>query len=190
MLPDIGGLEVIRILRSSPEFSAIPIIVVSAKMEEGKLAIHGDFTDINWLAKPIDEARLLSAVAQSYSQTVGHKPRVLHIEDDVDLHQVVCAMIGLNFELQQAATLGDARILLGKNPYDLIILDLKLPDGSGWHLLQEIRKQQPLARIVVLTGNDTSPEEAESVDAVLLKSRVSPQELLAALSSQIKSGYN
>jgi len=64
-------------------------------------------------------------------------------------------------------------------------MDLTLPDGSGWHLLPEIRKQQPLARVVILSGADTTPEEARKVDAVLVKSQVSPEGLLVALNRSI-----
>ncbi len=187
MLPDISGLEIIRLIRTQPETETLPIVVVSAKMEEGKLSINGDFSDICWLSKPIDESLLLSTINNSYSEASGRPLRVLHVEDNVDLHHVVCAIVGKNFNVELATTLHDARSLINQNQYDLLIMDLDLPDGSGWHLLPEIRKQQPRARVVILSGTDTSPEEARKVDAVLLKSQVSPQELLAALGSSIQS---
>jgi DNA-binding response OmpR family regulator len=189
LLPDISGLEIIRKVRTEADSADIPIIVVSAKMEEGKLAINGDFEDINWLAKPIDEARLLSTISDSYLGSSGHRPRVLHIEDDVDLHHVISAMIGERFDIELATTLSEARILLNQNHYDLLIMDLTLPDGSGWHLLPQIHQQQPLARIVILSGTDTSAEDARKVDAVLVKSQVSPSELLNALKRSIRSAH-
>jgi PAS domain S-box-containing protein len=186
MLPDISGLEIICKIRAQPETAEIPIIVVSAKMEEGKLAINGDFTDIDWLAKPIDESRLLSTISKSLFEAGGHRPRVLHVEDDADLHHVISAMMGDRFNIELATTLSEARTLLAQNHYDLLIMDLTLPDGSGWHLLPQIRKQQPLARVVILSGADTTPEEARKVDAVLVKSQVSPEGLLAALNRSIQ----
>ena len=186
MLPDISGLEIIRTMRSQPETTSIPIIVVSAKMEEGKLAINGDFDNINWLAKPIDESRLLSLVSDSYLGSLGHRPRVLHIEDDIDLHHVISAMLGDGFDIELATTLSEAHTMLSQRHYDLLIMDLTLPDGSGWHLLPQIRVQQPLARVVILSGSDTSADDARKVDAVLIKSQVSPAELLATLKSSIR----
>lgn len=185
MLPDISGLEIIRHIRSQTDTADMPIIVVSAKMEEGKLAINGDFSDINWLAKPINETLLLSSVNKSYTEANGRRPRVLHIEDDIDLHHVIHEMIREHFDVELASSLSQARTLLRQNHYDLLIMDLELPDGSGWHLLPEIRKLQPLARIVILSGKNTSPEEARKVDAVLLKSLVSPADLLSALNNKI-----
>ena len=60
-------------------------------------------------------------------------------------------------------------------------------DGSGWDALPDIRARQPEARIVILSGADTTAEEARRVEAVLLKSQVSPKELIDALGSRIRS---
>jgi DNA-binding response OmpR family regulator len=185
MLPDISGLEIIRSMRAQPETAHTPIIVVSAKMEDGKLAINGDFSDIDWLAKPINETRLLAALSHSRTTAKGHRLRVLHIEDDVDLQQVVSAMILKDYDIEIAGTLQEAQTLLSQKHYDLLIMDLTLPDGSGWQLLPQIRAQQPLAKIIILSGKNTSAEEARMVDAVLVKSQVSPEGLLASLSKCI-----
>lgn len=194
MLPDISGLEIIRQLRQQPQTEALPIVVVSAKMEEGRLAINGDFSAIDWLAKPIDEHRLLAVVDrlvyQDPNQDDGLHPRVLHVEDDDDLYQVVRAMVGERFDFEQAKTLREARARVALERFDVVILDIGLPDGSGWDLLPEIRARQPDARVVILSGTDTTAEEARRVEAVLLKSQVSPRELIDALRNRIRSFKN
>ena len=187
MLPDISGLEIIRRLRQRPETAELPIVVVSAKMEEGRLALNGDFSAIEWLAKPIDEQRLLNVVERLLSTVSAGHPRVLHIEDDADLHEVVRAMAGQRFDFELATTLGEARARLSLERFDVVILDIGLPDGSGWDLLAEIRARQPQARVVILSGAYTSPDEARKVEAVLLKSQVSPRKLLEALDRCIRS---
>lgn len=187
MLPDIGGLEIIRQVRQQPETADLPIVVVSAKVEEGRLAINGDFSSIDWQAKPIDETRLLSMLERQLpSATSERRLRVLHVEDDTDLHQVVRAMVGGRFDFEQAATLGEARARLALEPFDVMILDLSLPDGSGWDLLPEIRARQPEARVVILSGTDMTPDETRKVEAVLLKSQASPRELLDTLNARIQ----
>ena len=185
MLPDLSGFEVIKKLRSQTNTRALPIIVVSAKIEEGKLALNYDPGKINWLSKPIDEAQLVSAVESQLINIPIH--RVLHIEDDADLHQVIRAMAGDRFQFSHAKTLHESRLQLVKIHFDLIILDINLPDGSAWKLLPEIRACQPNARIVILSGTDTTPEEALKVEAVLLKSQVSAHTLLEALKVHIKT---
>ena len=185
MLPDISGLEIIRRVRQQPHTADLPIIVVSAKMEEGRLAINGDFSNIEWLAKPIDERRLLKTTDVLLDKSTGTRPRVLHVEDDADLHQVIRAMVGGRFDFELATSLHEARQRVALERFDVVILDIGLPDGSGWDLLPEIRARQPEARILILSGTDMTTEEARKVEAVLLKSQVSPRDLLEALGTRI-----
>ncbi|WP_116473274.1 PAS domain S-box protein [Zobellella maritima] len=178
MLPDIGGLDIIRRLKHTPTTAEIPVIVVSAKMEEGRLSLNGQHTDIDWLAKPIDEHRLIEAVDRLIPAQTDTRLRILHIEDDRDLHQVIHAMAGSRFTFRLATSLSQASRRLAMESFDVVILDLGLPDGSGWELLPEIRRRQPGARVVVLSGDQPSPQAAGQVEAVLLKSRISPQQLI------------
>ena len=187
MLPDISGLEIIRQVRQCPETADLPIVIVSAKMEEGRLAINGDFSAIDWLAKPFDEHRLLAVVQGLLTQAGAANPRVLHVEDDDDLYQVVRSMVGGRFDFERATTLREALARVSRERFDVVILDIDLPDGSGWDLLPDIRAHQPEARIVILSGAETTAEEARRVEAVLLKSQVSPKELIDALGSRIRS---
>lgn len=185
MLPDVSGLEIIRRVRQQPHTAALPIFVVSAKMEEGRLAINGDFSGIEWLAKPVDEARMLERIENWLGTSLSGNPRVLHVEDDADLHQVIRNMAGERFDIDLARSVREARDRVALELFDVVILDLGLPDGSGWDLLPDIRKHQPEARVLILSGTDMTAEEAQKVEGVLLKSRVSAHELLEALGSRI-----
>lgn len=187
MLPGISGLEVIRQMRQNPQTADLPIVVVSAKMEEGRLAINGDFSGIDWLSKPVHQNHLLSVVERQLALSIESEPRVLHVEDDADLHQVICTMVGKRFDFELATTLEDARARLMLERFDVVILDLGLPDGSGWDLLPIIRTQQPKARVIILSGTEMTTDEAHKVEAVLLKSKVSPRELLDAIGVRIQS---
>jgi PAS domain S-box-containing protein len=186
MLPDISGLEIIHRARQQPETASLPIVVISAKMEEGRLAINGDFAGIDWLSKPINEARMLDMLDGQLSRLSSARPRILHVEDDADLHQVVKAMVIERFDFELATSLREALARVKQEHFDVVILDLGLPDGSGWDLLPEIRARQPDTRVVVLSGVVMTPEEALRVEAVLLKSQISPHDLLDALSSRIQ----
>ncbi|MBK5969109.1 MULTISPECIES: PAS domain S-box protein [Thiorhodovibrio] len=185
-LPGIHGLEVIRQVRQNPRTAELPIIVISASVAEGKLAIDGDLSFVEWLPKPLDDQRLVSVLAQALpDDRVGH-PRILHIEDDLDLHQVVKIMVGHRYQFDHAATLAEARALLAGMEYDLAILDLNLPDGSGWELLPLIRRQSSRPQILILSSMEVSRNEAEQVEAVLLKSQITPTTLLNALGGRIR----
>ncbi|GAA3530407.1 PAS domain S-box protein [Zobellella aerophila] len=187
MLPDIGGLDIIHRLKNSPATANIPVIVVSAKMEEGRLSLNGHYTDIDWLAKPIDEHRLIEAVDRLIPEQPDAQLRILHVEDDRDLHQVIHAMAGARFTFRLATSLSQARRRLAMESFDVVILDLGLPDGSGWELLPEIRQRQPRARVVILSGDQPNPLAARQVEAVLLKSQISPHQLVESIRHRIHS---
>ncbi|MDD5388604.1 MAG: response regulator [Gallionellaceae bacterium] len=180
-LPDTGGVEIIRKLRASPATRNLPIIVLSAYVEEGQLALAGELNTVDWLAKPFDEARLLRAVRQALRGDAAGKPRVLHVEDDVDLRQVVSTLGGEIAEFVPARNLAEARERLREGRYSVVMLDLELPDGSGWELMSALRAVTPMPRVIILSGSEAAPDQVEAVAAALVKSRISNDELLQTL---------
>ena len=187
MLPDSDGVDIIRLLRQQPDTADIPIVVVSARMEAGRLAINGDTTNIDWLAKPIDQQQLIGIVQQQLSDQCEHHPRILHIEDDNDLHEVVCAMAGDHFSFEAAHTIQEARTRLQQSSFDVVLLDIGLPDGSGWGLVADIRACQPNAKLVILSGSDMTLQQHRQVEAVLLKSRLTKETLINGINARIQS---
>jgi len=181
LLPDQNGISIIRQLRANPATVNLPIIVVSAKVEEGRLAINGDFSAIDWLGKPIDEARLVAAISQALPRDPARKARVLHVEDDADLHRIV-SMIGQDVaDFDVAHSLAEARAMLPQGRYSLVVLDLGLPDGSGWELLPQLRALDPPPQVIILSASELNAAQARQVEAALVKSRTSNQELLDIL---------
>ncbi|MFC3854044.1 response regulator [Salinispirillum marinum] len=186
MLPDISGLEIITKLRRQTVTRDLPIVVVSAKVEQGKLALVGDVSHLDWLSKPIDQTHLIDVIQRQLDTTREHHARILHIEDNKDLHDVICAMAGEQFDIQLAQTLAEAYHRLQQDFFDVILLDLGLPDGSGWDLLPDIRTSQPEAKIVILSGDELSAQERENVEVVLLKSRLTPELLIEGISDRVQ----
>ena len=183
MLPDISGLDIIRRVRKHAKIADIPIVVVSAKMEQGRLSLNGEVGNIEWLAKPIEHERLMSLVKR---QLLDHEhPKILHIEDDADLHTIVSAMVTEHMTLDHAPSLETARSLLRQHTYDAVLLDIGLPDGSGWDLIPAIKSEQPDAAIIVLTGEEVSHEKLDSVEAVLMKTRLTTEKLIEVIQSRI-----
>lgn len=80
--------------------------------------------------------------------------KILLLEDDVTLGSGIrLALQGPAVEIQLCRTLAEARNALAQNNYDLLILDVNLPDGSGLALLEEVRKTGNLP-VILLTAND------------------------------------
>ncbi|MCP4636193.1 MAG: EAL domain-containing protein [Methyloversatilis sp.] len=82
--------------------------------------------------------------------------RVLYTEDsefDADLTQRALARCGLDIELRIATSIGRARELLAQTPFDVLLTDLKLPDGTGLELLADVRERGLPLAVIVLTGS-------------------------------------
>ncbi|OOE69775.1 response regulator [Salinivibrio sp. IB282] len=184
MLPDIDGLDIIRRIRQHAETADIPIVVVSAKMEQGRLALNGDVENIEWLAKPIEHKQLISLVQQQLLNATHAK--ILHVEDDIDLHRIVQAMVSDYMTIDHALTLDQAQSLIVQHTYDAILLDIGLPDGVGWNLIPQIKEVQPTASIIVLTGEEVSAARYGSVHDVLLKRRLTTEKLVDIIGKRVR----
>lgn len=181
LLPDIGGAELIAQLRGQDATESTPIVVISARMEEGRRKFGANWPGLYWQAKPVDQTRLLTVLERVATQHRTPHPRVLHVEDDLQLHQVVRAMAGERFDFEHATSLREARARVALERFDAVILDLALPDESGWDLLPDIHARQPDTRVIVLTGAELSDAQAALVDAVVRKGDVNRNELLDAI---------
>lgn len=177
VLPDKDGLTLLHELRDDESTRHMPVIVVSGRAEEGRTAFKGDaLTVVDWLQKPLDQKRFSQAINQALHGDTH--PVVLHVEDDPDVVQVSQVLLEGVAELESVATLAQARQRLRKRRYDLVILDLSLPDGSGLELIDEIEANCP---VVIFSGHELSGEVSAQVVAALTKSKSSNAELLATI---------
>lgn len=125
-----------------------------------------------------DEAMTVSVVDQ---HSKGNRLLALHVEDDEDLRRVL-AMVGTELAVfDGVTTLEAARQALRNNRYDLVLLDLDLPDGCGLSLLAEIESLHPAPSVVVLSGLETELPKDCHVDALLTKSRTTDDEFRQTL---------
>ena len=115
------------------------------------------------------------------------RPRILHIEDDADVHRFISTLATELADFDHAPDLDAARRLLAAHAYDLVILDLALPDGSGWDILPLMSQQTSPPRVVVFSASDVSQHDARQFAACLVKSTTDNPTLLATLRAQIGS---
>jgi|GEM_PF-187746 len=86
---------------------------------------------------------------------IADKPTVLIVEDDQDFALGLSLMLKQHtFCAEAASTLGEALRRLETQRFDVILLDLSLPDASGIRVISSIREQQPDSGILVLTGHN------------------------------------
>jgi DNA-binding response OmpR family regulator len=181
-LPDQNGIAFIRELRMGGRTASLPIVVVSARAIEGRLELNSEaYSVIDWITKPINQEQMVLAVRRAAGRLSNIRPRVLHVEDDPDIFKVMHGMVGDMADLDHAGTLTEARQLLERCRYDLVILDLTLPDGSGQELLPVLNGATPPIAVMVYSAREMEREEIRNVASVLVKSRTSDAQLLATI---------
>src|SRR3954465_130164 len=78
---------------------------------------------------------------------------VLLVEDHVDSARAMARLLqSMGHQVQTAHTLGDADELANNGQYQLLISDLKLPDGSGLDLIKKLRASNPGAKAIAISG--------------------------------------
>jgi DNA-binding response OmpR family regulator len=188
VLPDEDGISLIRDLRRDEATCRLPIVVVSVRAEEGKVELNGGALGvIDWLVKPIDEKRLTRAMERAVRAPDGGGTRILHVEDDADLQRVVAAIVDGDARVEPALDLAQARQKLARQRFDLVILDLALPDGSGLELLPELGNLDPPTPVLIFSAYDVDGGVAGRVAAVLIKSQTSNRELLERIRSALRA---
>jgi len=181
-LPDQDGISLIRTLRSQDGTRDLPIVVVSAMAGEGQIQFNNQpLTVSGWLEKPIDENLLIRSLRHAMDGMAEGKPRILHVEDDLDIQRITSAIVQdfANFEF--AATLEEARACLLAQTYDLVLLDLTLPGESGWDLLADIEALERPPPVVVFSASEVDRAQGTRATAVLIKAQTSNDELLQTL---------
>jgi PAS domain S-box-containing protein len=178
-LPGEHGVALIRALRAERHTRDLPIVAVSACVEEGCIQLNSESLSVSdWLEKPIDEVPLVVAIREATEGMVSGRPRILHIEDDPDVQRIASAIAHDVGTFEFAASLREARERLAQWSFDLVLLDLKLPDGSGWELVDELAGRVP---VVVFSVDDASVADKDRVAAVLVKAATSNEALLRTI---------
>lgn len=184
MLHGQDGISLLHDLHANEATRDIPIIVVSAKAGRHGHDLESGSVVLDWLDKPIDEPRLMSALRRLARQG-GNTPVILHVEDDTDIRQVLASLVGNEAEFVAAPTLAEAKAKLEAERFDLIILDLELPDGSGLDLLPFLNEKGLAIPVMIFSAEESSGEISRQVAAALVKARTSNEVLLATIKQLI-----
>ncbi|HEX5361239.1 MAG TPA: PAS domain S-box protein, partial [Fluviicoccus sp.] len=150
-LPDMSGLDLTRQLRDDPQLHSLPVIVVSGHISGLNPDMPADLVNVTgWLQKPLEFPRFKQALHKSLTQ--ARRPQMLHLEDEQDIQQIVQTLVEGLADYTPVRTLADARRLLAGHHFDLLLLDLGLPDGNGLDLLKEVEDRE--TSVVVFSGQD------------------------------------
>ena len=123
---------------------------------------------------------------------IPNVPKVLIVEDDIQLNRLLQKGFSVaNLMTISTYNLTDALNVLQKENIAVIVLDLGLPDGSGWDIIDTLRAAQPAEahpKIIIITGRDTSSvEHPNAKDYFILQKPVNVSELIR-LAIQMRYG--
>ncbi len=187
-LPDQNGIFLLQELRENPKTHDLPVIIVSATADDGRKELNGDAVGvIDWIEKPIDPNLLVGRLKNALSIASSEQPRILHVEDNEGVLQIVSALVGDTGEVVAARSVDEAKKLLENEPFDLVVLDLMLPDGNGEFLLPMLNSpERPSIPVIVFSALDVSHEMTKKVQAALIKTQTSNEQLLKTIRSIIQ----
>jgi CheY-like chemotaxis protein len=181
-LPDMLGWTVLTQLKQDPTTRHIPVQIVTLDEDRHHGLAHGAFA---FVQKPTTPQGLEGAFARIKDYAAPRRRRLLLVEDDPAERDSVSALLeSSDIEITTADTGRAAIEKLRADPADCVVLDLKLPDMSGFEVLEMIRDDPALCDVpvVVFTGRELSADEDAQLRtmarSVVVKGVESPERLL------------
>ena len=160
----------------------IPVQMLTLDEDRQHGLSSGAFAYVN---KPTTPDELDAAFARIKEYTAPRRKRLLVVEDDPGEQLSIQELLGHDdIDVQVAATGSEALEVVTQLPFDCVVLDLRLPDMSGFDVLERFRDIPSLNNlpVVVFTGKDLSPEEDARLHvlarSVVVKGVESPERLL------------
>jgi len=181
-LPDMLGWTVLNNLKLDPRTRHIPVQVLSVEEERQHGLSHGAFA---YLVKPATTHELEGAFDKLKTYLAPHTKRLLVVEDDDTERASIVELLGHHdIEVAAVGSGEEALRAMRERRVDCCVLDLRLPDMTGFDLLDRVQADPALrdVPVVVFTGKDLAPEEEarlqKAAKSIVLKDVHSPERLL------------
>jgi len=181
-LPDHSGLSVLDRLKHDARTRHIPVHVVSGG-DHAQTALS--LGAVGYMLKPVKREELAGALEQLETRLAQRMRRVLVVEDDpVQLDSLRKLLGSHEVETVGAASAAECLEQLRGATFDCMVLDLSLPDASGYSLLETLSREDAYSfpPVIVYTGRDLSPDEEQRLrrysKSIIIKGAKSPERLL------------
>ncbi|MBA2654739.1 MAG: PAS domain S-box protein [Gammaproteobacteria bacterium] len=162
----------------------IPIIVIALDDKATNQVQGNSFVIIDWLTKPLSRERITQAFNNLLEYLNKQNPMILHVEDDPDIALILSKMLGDGSNLTSVETLAKAKEKLATMTFDLVILDIMLPDGYGFELLSELSERK--IPVIIFSAYDLPENYYEYVADHLVKSKTTNQQLINVVKEAIE----
>ncbi|MDV2996649.1 MAG: Sensor histidine kinase RcsC [Chroococcidiopsis sp. SAG 2025] len=178
MMPEMNGWETLAALKTQAKTKDIPVTILSGLLPDA--SPHPGVSD--WIVKPPDERSLFQALGRALSGR-DRSIKVLIVEDEIDLARVLIAMFErYGIETFHAQTGREAIQLSQDIIPDLLVLDLFVPEGDGFVIVDWLRQHNRLCQVplVVYSAKDLNDTDRERLKLgqtlFLTKGRIQPEE--------------
>jgi PAS domain S-box-containing protein len=190
-LDGMNGWEILPLLRRLDATSRTPVVLLSVEDPHAPTELLAGAE--GRVANPLQEDELLAELARVLCGS-GDKARILIVEDDRDLAGVISEVFTRDsITVQAAHSLKETIAACSAfNPH-LMLLDIGLPDGDGFNVVDWLRQRADLARLplVVYSGRELSQDQRRQLTLgptyFLAKTRVQPQQLEALVLTMLRS---
>jgi len=181
-LPDMLGWTVLSQLKQDPETRHIPVQIVSLDEDRQHGLARGAF---GFITKPTSKEGLDAAISRLKAYATSRRKRLLVVEDNAAEQLSIKELLGHDdLDIVTADSGAAALAALAEQPCDCVVLDLRLPDMTGFEVLERISEKDGLSDlpVVVFTGRELSAEEDARLHmlarSVVVKGVESPERLL------------
>jgi signal transduction histidine kinase/DNA-binding response OmpR family regulator/CHASE3 domain sensor protein len=181
-LPDRPGLQVLNALKRNPATRHIPVHGVSVEDFSRQAMSLGA---VGYALKPVRREQLMEAFAKLQSKLQQAVRRVLIVEDDErQRHSIHQLLASDEVEISGVATATQALELLRRMTFDCLVLDLSLPDLSGYQMLERMADTEEVSfpPVIVYTGHSLTRDEEQQLRrfsrSIIIKDVRSPERLL------------
>ena len=181
-LPDMLGWTVLNHLKQDPDTRHIPVQMLTLDEDRHHGLARGAFA---FVTKPTTPESLDQALTRIKEYATPRRKRLLVVEDNPAEQLSIKELLGYDdIDVKLVSTGGDALDIMQNEPCDCVVLDLSLPDMSGFDVLERLGDTPTLSDlpVVVFTGKELSPEEDARLRtlarSVVVKGVESPERLL------------
>ncbi len=158
-LPDMLGWSVLSQLKQNPLTRHIPVQIITLDEDKHHGLARGAFS---FVTKPTTTEGVEAALRRIKEYSEPRRKRLLVVEDNLAEQMSISELLGYDdVEIETAGTGRAALEALRRQPADCVVLDLRLPDMTGFEVLEELGADQALSEVpvVVFTGRELSAEE-------------------------------
>jgi CheY-like chemotaxis protein/signal transduction histidine kinase len=181
-LPDMLGWTVLSQLKQNPLTRHIPVQIITLDEDRQHALARGAFS---FVTKPTTTEGVDAALTKIKEYASPRKKRLLVVEDNEVEQMSIRELLGYDdIEIVTTGRGEEALSILREKPCDCVVLDLRLPDMTGFDVLERIREDAALSEVpvVVFTGRELSAEEDAQLHtmarSIVVKGVESPERLL------------